>query len=67
MYYIYYHIAAQWDKLNSWKVVRDEIEERLSSAKKYDDGISLEIGPQVENVSLKLKLNLHMVLFLSLA
>ncbi|XP_053386355.1 uncharacterized protein LOC123538280 isoform X3 [Mercenaria mercenaria] len=38
---------ARWDKLKSWKVLNDEIEDKLKSAEKFDHGMTLDIGPQL--------------------
>ncbi|XP_060567666.1 WD repeat-containing protein 87-like [Ruditapes philippinarum] len=38
---------ARWDKLKSWRVLSDEIEDKLKAAEKSDHGMTLDIGPQL--------------------
>ena len=40
-------IGKRWDKLRSWRVLRNDIEEKLKDPEKFDTGITLEIGPQL--------------------
>ena len=39
--------GKRWDKLRSWKALRNDIEEKLKDPEKFDTGITLEIGPQL--------------------
>ena len=39
--------GKRWDKLRSWRMLRDDIEEKLKEPEKFDTGITLEIGPQL--------------------
>lgn len=41
--------GKQWDKLRTWNVLKDEIEQKLKEPEKFDTGITLEIGPQVNS------------------
>ena len=40
-------IGKRWDKLRTWRLLKEDIEAKLQEPEKFDSGITLEIGPQV--------------------
>ena len=44
-------IGSRWDKLRTWQLLKDEIEAKLQEPEKFDSGITLDIGPQVNKLT----------------
>lgn len=42
----------RWDKLKSWRHVREEMVSRLENAESQDWNITLNHGPQVSNITI---------------
>ncbi|XP_052813918.1 uncharacterized protein LOC128240971 [Mya arenaria] len=39
--------AARWDKLKSWHSLTEEVHKRLENSEKSDEGLTLDVGPQL--------------------